>query len=55
MDFLIKVEVPNYLKEYIKNTKDGIIFVGYAPPTSIAGKIKKGQKYITIDGISYKK
>lgn len=52
--FLTKGRSINYLKEFIKNTKDTIIFVGYAPEGSIAARIKKGQKNITIEGKSYK-
>jgi len=52
--FLSKGRSVNYLKEYIKNTKDCILFVGYAPLNSIAWKIKNRQKNITIEGKSYK-
>lgn len=52
--FLIKGRSINYLKEYISNSNDHILSVGYAPDYSIAGKIKNGQKYISIDGKSYK-
>lgn len=52
--FLLKGRSVNYLKEFIHNTKDHIISVGYAPPNSVTGKIKNGQKYITIDRVSYK-
>lgn len=51
--FLIKGRSVNYLKEYITNVRDHILSVGYAPPYSVAGKIKSGQKYITIDRRSY--
>jgi metallo-beta-lactamase family protein len=34
--------------------KDHILFVGYAPPGSIAYKIRSGQKTITIDGKMFK-
>jgi len=52
--FLLKGRSVNYLKQYISSIRDHIISVGYAPPNSIAGKIKNNQKYITIDGVSYK-
>ena len=52
--FLIKGRSINYLKEYITQSNCGLLFCGYAPPTSIAGKIKSGQKYITIERVSYK-
>lgn len=52
--FLSKGRSINYLKEYIKNIKDCILFVGYIPQGSIADKIKNGQKNISIEGKSYK-
>lgn len=52
--FLIKGRSVSYLREYIENVRDHVLSVGYAPPNSVAGKIKNGQKYITVDGVSYK-
>jgi len=52
--FLQKGRAVNYLCEYIKHPKDCIITCGYSSPNSIAGKIKSGQKNITVDGVSYK-
>lgn len=52
--FLHKGRSILYLKEYISNIKDQIVFCGYAPEGSIASRIKNGQKNITIEGKSYK-
>jgi len=52
--FLQKGRVVNYLGEYIGNYNDGVIICGYCPPNSIGGKIKSGQKTITIDKVSRK-
>ena len=52
--FLHKGRSIGYLKEYISNIHDHILFVGYSPEGSIASKIKSGQKTITIEGKSYK-
>ena len=52
--FLLKGRSVNYLKEYISDIKCHIITVGYSPEGSIASKIKNGQKFITIEGKSYK-
>jgi metallo-beta-lactamase family protein len=52
--FLHKGRSLLYLKEYVSKSKDHIISVGYAPPNSIAGKIKHGQKSIFLEGKSYK-
>ena len=52
--FLLKGRSVNYLKEYISDIKSHIITVGYSPEGSIASKIKNGQKFITIEGKSYK-
>lgn len=52
--FLHKGRSILYLKEYISDSKSHILFVGYSPPNSIASRIKKGQKTITIEGKSYK-
>jgi len=52
--FLLKGRSVNYLKELISDIKSHILFVGYSPEGSIAYKIKNGQKFITIEGKSYK-
>jgi metallo-beta-lactamase family protein len=52
--FLHKGRSIQYLKEYISDSKNHVLFVGYSPPNSIASKIKLGQKNITIEGESYK-
>jgi len=52
--FLNKGRVTEYAKSIIKSSKDHIIFVGYTPVDSLGGKIKNGQKSVTIDGISIK-
>jgi len=52
--FLQKGRSVQYLKQFIKNKSDHVITVGYAPEGSIAYKIKHNQKYITIDGESFK-
>ena len=52
--FLLKGRSINYLKEIISDTKSHIIFVGYSSINSTANKIKNGQKYINIEGKSYK-
>jgi metallo-beta-lactamase family protein len=52
--FLHKGRSLLYLQEYIHHAKDAILFVGYAPEGSIAGRIKSGQKSITIEGKTYK-
>jgi len=52
--FLLKGRSVNYLKEFISDIKCHIIFVGYSSNNSIAGKIKNGQKFINIEGKSYK-
>ena len=52
--FLLKGRSVNYLKEFISDIKSHILFVGYSPEGSIASKIKNGQKFINIEGKSYK-
>jgi len=52
--FLNKGRSCNYAQSIIKTSKDHIIFVGYSPKESIAGKIKSGQKNINIDGKTFK-
>jgi len=52
--FLHKGRSILYLKEYISDSKSHVLFVGYSPPNSIASRIKKKQKSITIEGKSYK-
>lgn len=52
--FLHKGRSVFYLQKYLENVKDHILFVGYAPPGSIAYKIRSGQKTITIDGKMFK-
>jgi len=52
--FLLKGRSVNYLKELISDIKSHIITVGFSPEGSIASKIKNGQKFITIEGKSYK-
>lgn len=52
--FLNKGRIRLYLQEMINKPKDHILFVGYAPPNSIAGKIKSGQKSIFIEDNTYK-
>jgi metallo-beta-lactamase family protein len=54
--FLDQGRSKHYLKEYISNINNAIVFVGFATPTSLAGRIKNGteQKTITIDGKKYK-
>jgi len=52
--FLLKGRSVNYLKELISDIKSHIITVGFSPEGSIASKIKNGQKFINIEGKSYK-
>ena len=52
--FLLKGRSVNYLKELISDIKSHILFVGFSPEGSIASKIKNGQKFINIEGKSYK-
>jgi len=52
--FLHKGRSVQYLKEYISDYKNHVIFVGYSPSNSIASKIKSKQKSITIEGKTYK-
>lgn len=52
--FLSKGRSVTYISEYIKHPKDAVIICGYCPPNSIGGKIKSGQKSVTIDGVTYK-
>jgi metallo-beta-lactamase family protein len=54
--FLMAGRSVHYLKEFLPHSKDMILFVGFATPTSLAGRIKDGvkQKTITIDGKPYK-
>ncbi|HEY5588880.1 MAG TPA: MBL fold metallo-hydrolase [Candidatus Paceibacterota bacterium] len=52
--FLTKGRSVNYLKEIIVDEKCHLLSVGYTPPESLAGKIKSGQKTVTIEGKPYK-
>jgi metallo-beta-lactamase family protein len=54
--FLQAGRAVKYLKEYLPNENDFVLFVGYASPTSLAGRIKnsKDNKTITIEGKPYK-
>lgn len=54
--FLDKGRSKYYLQKYLPNEKNALLFVGYASPNSLAGRIK-GQnvkKSIMIDGNHYK-
>lgn len=45
----------NYLKDFLPNSKDMVIFIGFSSKNTLASKIKnaKEQKTITIDKIKY--
>lgn len=43
----------SHLKTILPNPKNHIIFIGYASPETLAGKIKANQKEIVIDGESF--
>ena len=43
----------SHLKTILPSPKNHIVFIGYASPETLAGKIKANQKEITIDGAIY--
>ena len=52
--FADKGHIVSYIKEYISNKNDTIIFVGYASPSSLAGRLRDtSKKHITIEKGNY--
>jgi metallo-beta-lactamase family protein len=51
--FLLKGRSCEYLQHYIGNQNDMIISVGYAPETSVMGRIKNGEPVIKINRKNY--